>query len=195
MSRRILVIQGHPDPDPARLCRALAAAYADGARAAGHRVTEVDVAALDFPVLRHNVDFVEGDVPAALADAARALVEAEHLVFVFPLWLGTMPALLKAFLEQVIRPRLHPRPGEPAVPPNKLLAGRSARVVVTMGMPALIYRFWFFAHGIRGLERNILRFVGVRPIRETLFGMVEAVSADRRARWIETMRDLGRRGA
>lgn len=32
------------------------------------------------------------------------LQDAEHIVFVSPLWLGTMPALLKGFLEQVMRP-------------------------------------------------------------------------------------------
>lgn len=194
MPRRILVIQGHPDPDPARYCRALAAAYAEGARAAGHPVKELDIARLEIPVLRLAKDFTEGDVPDSLKAASQAIVEADHLVFVFPLWLGTMPALLKAFLEQVIRPRLHPKPGEPAVPPNKLLAGRSARVVVTMGMPAFVYRFFFFAHGIRGLERNILRFVGIKPVRETLYGMVEMVGPERRAAWIDRMRDMGRRG-
>lgn len=52
MPRRILIIIGHPDPGPKRLCRALAASYADGARSAGHEVRLVDVATIDFPLLR-----------------------------------------------------------------------------------------------------------------------------------------------
>ena len=75
-----------------------------------------------------------------------------------------------------------------------LLGGRSGRVVVTMGMPAFLYRLWFLGHGIAGMRRNILNFVGVRPVRETLFGLAGADKA-RRASWIDRMRKLGERGA
>ena len=77
--------------------------------------------------------------------------------------------------------------------PRGLLAGRSARLVVTMGMPALIYRWYFQAHGVRGLERSVLRFAGVKPVRETLLGMVDAASDAKRQIWLNWMRDYGRR--
>ncbi|HYH18836.1 MAG TPA: NAD(P)H-dependent oxidoreductase [Azospirillum sp.] len=194
MARRIVVIQGHPDPDPRRLCRALADAYAEGARAAGHSVTRVDIAALDVPLLRTQHAFEHEPAPESLRPAQKAIVEAEHVVLVFPLWLGTMPALVKAFLEQVMRPGVafaYQEKGNPKL----LLAGRSARLVVTMGMPAFVYRFWYFAHGLKGLERNILRFVGIKPVRETLFGMVGAASEAKRRSWLEKMRTLGTKGA
>ncbi|HEX3484467.1 MAG TPA: NAD(P)H-dependent oxidoreductase [Micropepsaceae bacterium] len=73
------------------------------------------------------------------------------------------------------------------------LRGKSARIVITMGMPALVYRWYFGAHSLRSLERNILRFCGIGPIRESLFGMVEGISAAKRDRWLETMRKLGMR--
>ena len=63
-----------------------------------------------------------------------------------------------------------------------LRTGHSARLVVTMGMPALIYRWYFRAHGVRGLERTVLRFAGMKPVRETLFGMVDAASAAKRGK-------------
>ena len=72
-----------------------------------------------------------------------------------------------------------------------LLDGRSARVVVTMGMPAFVYRLRYFGHGVSGMRRNILNFVGIRPVYETLFGMVERVSDATRAKWIERMCKLG----
>ena len=75
-----------------------------------------------------------------------------------------------------------------------LLKGRSARIVVTMGMPALIYRWYFGAHGLKSLERSILAFIGVRPIRETLIGMVESASEKRRKAWLDKLRALGERG-
>lgn len=184
MPRRILIILGHPDSSPARLCRALADAYADGARASGHEVRIIDIATLDFPVLRSSLEFNEGSLPAGLEDAARAIQEAGHLVFVFPLWLGTMPALLKAFLEQVLRPGIafaYPAAGQSGFA-KTLLGGRSARLVVTMGMPALAYRLWYRGHGIAGMRRNILNFVGIAPVRETLLGSVGAADGRKRER-------------
>lgn len=132
-----------------------------------------------------------------LEDAAQAIGEAEHIVFVFPLWLGTMPALLKAFLEQVMRPGVafaYPNNGKGGFG-KTLLKGRSARVVVTMGMPAFFYRLWYLRHGIAGMRRNILNFVGIGPVRETLFGPVEGASEAKRDKWLATMRALGARAA
>lgn len=194
MSKRILVIVGHPDPEPARLCRALARAYADGARQVGHQVREVDIAHIDFPLLRTTDDFEHGAVPASLAEAAASIQWAEHLVFVLPLWLGTMPALLKAFLEQVMRPGIaFDYPDGGAGFTKARLKGRSARVIVTMGMPPALYRFWFLGHGIAGMRRSILHFVGIKPVRETLFGLAGA--SDRtRARWLAKVEALGRKG-
>lgn len=63
-----------------------------------------------------------------------------------------------------------------------------------MGMPALAYRWFFFAHSLKNLERNILGYAGVRPVRSTLFGMVEAVDQAKRLGWIEEMKALGRSG-
>ncbi len=40
-----------------------------------------------------------------------------------------------------------------------------------MGMPALVYRWYFRAHSVRSLERNILGFVGIAPVNETLIGL------------------------
>jgi putative NADPH-quinone reductase len=195
MPRRILVVLGHPDGNPKRLCRVLADAYVEGARSAGHEVRLIDIATLDFPILRAMEEFTEWPLPVTLEEAAQAIKDADHLVFVFPLWLGTMPALLKAFLEQVLRPGIafaYPEAGKSGFA-RTLLKGRSARVVVTMGMPASFYRFWYLGHGIAGMRRNILNFVGVSPVRETLFGMVEGAGDAKRRKWISEMHALGKR--
>ncbi len=190
MPRKVLVINGHPDGDPARLCAALAQSYAEGAREAGHEVETISIAALDIPFLRSQEAFEKGAVPDSLAAAGEAVKAAEHVVIVFPLWLGTMPALLKAFIEQVLRPGIafeYTKQG-----PKSLLAGRSARLIVTMGMPAFLYRLYFLSHGVAGLRRSILRFVGFKPVRTTLFGLVTAAKADKRRNWLAQVRALGR---
>ena len=103
-----------------------------------------------------------------------------------------MPALLKAFLEQVMRPGVALEDRKHGFP-RALLAGRSARIVVTMGMPALIYRWYFRAHGVRGLERSVSNLLGMKPVRETLLEMVDAVSDANRRAWLDRMRTYGGR--
>ncbi|MBX6373304.1 MAG: NAD(P)H-dependent oxidoreductase [Acetobacteraceae bacterium] len=191
MARRVAIIQGHPDPAGGHFGHALADAYAEGALAAGHAVERIEVARLDLPLLRTQADFETGTPPDSVRAAQETLRRAEHWVLIYPLWLGAMPALLKGFLEQVCRPGFAFRYVERGFP-EKLLKGRSARIVVTMGMPAFAYRWWFGAHSLRSLERNILGFIGIGPIRETLIGGVGALDAARAAAWLERMRALGR---
>ena len=92
-----------------------------------------------------------------------------------------MPALLKGFLEQVARPGFaFKRKGSKTSFASKGLTGHSARVVVTMSMPALLYHWHFRAHSIKPLERNILGFLGIKPVNETLIDMVAMSERDRR---------------
>ncbi len=191
-ARRILLIQGHPDPVSQHLNRTLLQAYAEGAEAAGHAVRRIEVGALDFPVLRSAHAWNTEPVPPALKPAQDGISWAQHAVIFFPLWLGDMPALLKAFLEQVARPGFAVGP-EGAKPfGHKPLSGRSARVVVTMGMPALAYRWFYRAHSVKSLERNILGFVGFAPVNETLIGTVDGLGAAGVAHWQTKLRKLGR---
>lgn len=191
MGKRILILLGHPDPRPERFCRALAQAYHTGAVEAGHEVAVIDVARVDFSALKTKSEW-EAPIADALRVPQEALAWAEHIVIVFPLWLGTMPALLKAFFEQVLRPGFAFENKGPGRWEKKLL-GRSARIVVTMGMPSFLYKWYFRAHGIRSFERNVLDFVGIGPIHETLLGMVEARDQATRERWLVRITELGRR--
>jgi putative NADPH-quinone reductase len=185
MIKNILVVIGHPDPAPGRYGRQLADAYIRGARRAGHSVDAIDVAALKFPLLRSKADYDSGEIPPGLRAAQTKVDWANHLVIIFPLWLGEMPALLKGFLEQVVRFGANdPRP----------LKGKSARIIITMGMPALVYRFVFRAHGLKNLKHNILGFCGVRPIRSSLIGLIENKDPRARERWLKKAEQLGRKG-
>lgn len=189
---RIVILQGHPDPDGARFLRTLADAYAAGAREAGHELRTVDIARLDFALLSTKADYDGGTPPPAIAKAQKTIAWGEHLVFFFPLWLGTMPALVKGFLEQTLRPGFAMDKSKPIWRP--LLKGRSARLVVTMGMPEPVYRWFYLGHGLKGLERNVLKFVGISPVRETWIGGVDALGERGRAKWLAKLRALGAAG-
>lgn len=194
MSTHILLIQGHPDTLQPHLCHALADAYAEGATVAGHEVRRIDVAALDFPLLRSPANWEQGSVPPSLAAAQDDILWAGHVVLCFPLWLGDMPALLKGFLEQVLRPGFAIERSDSHAVFKKRLAGRSARVVVTMGMPAALYRWVFRAHSVRALERNILGFVGFAPVHETLIGGTGDLDSKRAEKWLDALRKAGAKG-
>ena len=191
MPKRILIIHGHPDPAGGHFCHALAEAYAVGARSGGHEVQIAPLAALDFPLLRSQAEFEHGALPPALRVWQELIRNAEHLVIIYPLWLGTMPALLKGFLEQVFRPDFAVKRTAPGRMWRKGLIGKSARIVVTMGMPAFVYRWYFGAHSLKSLRRNVLSFVGIKPVRATLIGLVETSSAKRKSGWLAKLRQLG----
>ncbi len=195
MSKRILLIQGHPDASRAHFCHALENAYAEGAASGGHAVKRVHVGKLKFPLLRSEDEWKNSPLPVDLKTVQADILWAEHIVFFFPLWMGDMPALLKAFLEQVARPDFAFDPSGANSFTHKKLAGRSARVVVTMGMPALVYRWYFRAHSVKSLERNILGFVGIGPVSETLVGMVGYVSPPTAEKWLAKLRNLGEQAA
>ena len=101
MASKITIIQGHLDSSLPHLCHALADAYAEGAALAGHSVTRVEIARIEFPLLRTAEEFNSDEPPASLKPAVDAILASDHVVVIFPISLGT---LLKAFLEQVIRP-------------------------------------------------------------------------------------------
>lgn len=192
MSKRILLIQAHPDGSEPHLCHALATSYASGAADAGHAVRQINLAELEFPLLRSQKEWEKGVVPASLKPAQDDIAWAEHIVLFFPLWLGDMPAILKGFLEQVARPGFAFKREEGGSPwGNKALTGRSARVVVTMGMPAIIYRWYFRAHSLKSLERNILGFIGIAPVHETLIGLVGNMKSQDTTKWLSKLKKMG----
>jgi putative NADPH-quinone reductase len=194
-ARRILLVQGHSDPRGEHFCHALANAYATGARDAGHEIRTVDIAKLTFPLLRSYADNHYGEPPEDIGEVQRALTRAEHVVMLFPMWNGTAPALARGFLEQTFRPGFifpDAKPGQRLgfaayFAQRKALSGRTGRVIVTMNMPAAIYRWYFRPH----VERNTLRLAGIAPIKETLIGRVDASTIAKRERWLRKMRTLG----
>ncbi|MBN9259555.1 MAG: NAD(P)H-dependent oxidoreductase [Hyphomicrobium sp.] len=185
---RIVIIVGHALPGT--YCGALAEAYMRGAESAGHQVSLFNTASMTFdPILRGGYRSLQALEPD-LAAARTAIQAADHMVIIFPLWLGTLPAIFKGFLERVIQPDIFEpaKTGKFATP----WKGKSARIVMTMGMPGFIYRWYFGAHALKMLKRNILGFLGVGPIRSTIHGSIEGVSGEKRAQWLADMEALGR---
>lgn len=191
MSRRIAIIQGHPDPSGAHYCHALAEAYREGAVAAGHTVNLINCCDLDLPYIRNQEQWKAPPEDEGILRMQAIVGAADHLVIIYPLWLGDMPAILKSALEHLSCGGFVMAIDADGRWQQKL-KGKSARVVVTMGMPALVYRLYFLSHSLKSLERNILKFAGVKPVRTTLMGRVEGEGrAAQREAWLTQMRGFG----
>ena len=189
----ILIVQGHPDPAGNHLCHALAAAYEVAATDSGHTITTIDIAHADIPYIRSRADWEDETLPDVARIGQQAVTEADHIVIIYPLWMGDVPALLKAWIEQVFREgfafEMHGSGWTPA------LKGKTARVIVTMGMPRFAYNWFFFAHSLRSLTRNILKFCGIRPVRWSVIGNAEDPSGKSQANALQVVARLGARGA
>jgi putative NADPH-quinone reductase len=192
VSQRILILDGHPDPTPERFVHALAGAYLEGAEQGRHEVRIIRVADVEFPLLRTQADYENGEPSEAVRRCQAVFDWASHVVILYPLWLGSMPAVLKGLLEQMLRPGFAFSTVKLGRMPVKLQGGKSARIIVTMGMPGWVYRWYFRAHSLRSLQRNILRFIGFRRVRSTIFGGVASMTRESRAACMETVRTLGR---
>ena len=186
---KITIIVGHPHAGS--YCEALGRAYLRGAQAGGHAAELFALADMQFDaILRegyHRLQTLEPD----LAAAREAFVSCDHVVFVFPLWCGDMPAILKGFIERIMQPDLLAIQKSGGKASWKIFNGKSARVIMTMGMPGWFYRWYFGAHALKLLKRNILHFTGIRPVRTTIHGMIEAVSDDTRREWLREVEALG----
>lgn len=177
--KNVTIIDGHPDPSLERLNHALADRYAREVEEAGCDVRRIDVAQLDVPLLRTEDDYMRGSPSETIAQAQRDIAWADHLVVFYPMWMFMVPAVLKAFVEQVFRPTF-------ALP-----RGKTARIVVTMGMPAPIYRVVFGEHGLKSLKQG-LRFLGFRSVTTTLIGSVETASTQTHQQWFARVARLAR---
>jgi putative NADPH-quinone reductase len=186
MADRIVIVQGYPNPTNGHLCNAIADAYSEGAQAAGHFVTRIAISELNFPLLRSIRD---PELPKALEGPKAALLAATHIVVVCYFWRATV--LLRAFVQQIMRPRTAFQHRDVNIPPN-LFKNKSARIIVVAGMPAFLYNILLYgrSNDVRTLKRDMLA-VGIAPIRESLFGMPELAGATEIASWLTHMRGLG----
>jgi len=189
---RITVI--HANPDPESFGRALSEAYADAARTAGHEVRDIRLADLAFdPILHHGYREIQPLEPDLLR-AQQDIEWAEHLVFEYPTWWGSTPALLKGFLDRVFLPGWAFKFRDNGRLWDKLLAGRSARLIVTMDTPGFYDRLVYRAASRRAVSHAVLRFCGVKPVRVTAFASVKNATPEKRAAWIDRTRSLGAAG-
>lgn len=186
---RIAIIVGNPLHGS--YSEALGQAYRRGAESGGHQADLFVLGRMNFDAILREGYRREQPLEPDLAAARAAFVACDHVVVIFPLWCGDMPAILKGFFERILQPDLLAIQKSGGEASWKFFKGKSARIIMTMGMPGWFYRIYFGAHALKLLKRNILKFVGITPVRSSVYGMIEAVSDDTRKSWLREVEALG----
>lgn len=191
MSKRIVIINGHPNPESFNA--AIAKAYHEGAAAAGAEIREIVIRDLRFdPNLAHGYQ-QRTELEPDLIAAWETIQWANHLVWVHPVWWGGLPAITKGFIDRLFLPGMAFRYRENSVFWDKLMTGKSAHIITTLDQPSLYYRLVFGRPSVNQLRRSVLKFCGITPVRVTYIGIVKTANADKRKQWLDKIRIAGRK--
>lgn len=189
---RVLVIDGHPNPDS--LCAAIVERYRRGAAAAGADVQVLAVRDMAFdPGLHRGYRGTQEAEPDVLA-ARHAIEAADHVCVATPVWWGATPALLKGFLDRVLERGWAFRYTGRGFPQG-LLKGRSGHLLVTSDSPVWYLRLLAGDTTARAMKRATLKFCGITPVRLVRFANVHGSSPQKRARWLDRAEAEGARAA
>lgn len=192
LKKRVLVIDGHPDPES--FCASLGEQYVAGARLAGHLTMHLRLRELNFdPNLKYGYR-IPYELEPDLLLAQDCIKAADHIVIVSPVWWGSVPALLKGFLDRVMLPNFAFKFSDDFFFIWKpLLTGRSGRLLLTMNLPQHLTRPISGQPTINALKYLTLGFSGIWPIRTRTYWPAEHVPEEVHQFWLARAKMLGER--
>lgn len=182
---KLLLIVGHADPES--FTQALARRYEREASAAGAETEWLELSTLHFdPVLRSGRN---GEQPLEpdLVRAQALISRADHVAWFFPTWWAAPPALVKGFVDRAFLPGFAYRYETGRALQQKLLRGRSARLITTMDAPWWWYALFYRSALHHSFVRATLSFVGFAPVHTTTAYSLRNASPARRARILDTV--------
>ena len=188
--KNILIIQGNPDPDS--LCYSLAEAYTKGVGKQAC-VQTLNIAELEFDLNLAYGYKQRTELEPDLLRAQELITWADHLVLVYPVWWGSVPALMKGFLDRVLLPGYAFKYRENSPFHDPFLMGKTARQLVTLGMPNWYYWLRYGAPSHRSVGQVTLNFCGIRPVKTTVFSPLRTAKPDQIESWLPRAKKLGER--
>lgn len=190
--KNILLINSNPDKES--LCDKLANSYKKGAEESGFHCKIINLIDLDFdPVLRKGYK-ERTELEPDLIEVQKEITLASHLVFIYPNWWSTYPAILKGFFDRTFLPGFAFKYRENSMLWDKLLTGKSARIIVTMDSPSWYYSLFTKKPGHNSIKKGVLQFCGINPVKITTISPVKGSKPEQRAKWIEKIEELGKLG-
>lgn len=189
MQKKILIINGHPNKESFNY--GIASAYAEAAISSGAAIRQINIGALDFnPNLQYGYQ-QRMPLEPDLVDAWEAILWADHLVWVHPVWWGGLPAITKGFIDRLFLPGLAFQYRENSPFWDKLLKGKTAHIITSLDQPGWYYRLVYGRPSVNQLRKSTLEFCGIKPVRVTYLGIVKTADNALRAGWLEKVRALG----
>ena len=188
LNRKILIINGFPYTEEYPFL--LHETYREAATETGAEIKELYLKDLTFNL---NLEFGYHPMSKPEPDIIRAqeyILWADHLVWIYPTWWGTYPALLKGFIDRVFLPGFAFKfnwKGEK----TEYLTGKSARLIVTMDTPVRVYQNRLKQPGHESMRRSLLEFCGVKPVRFSTIGPLRRMSDTQKKKWRTRIRELG----
>ena len=189
--KNVLVVLGHPANSS--YSAALADAYAQSAQAAGHTVRVLRLADLRFDAILHGSNPHHQALEPDLLAAQESIVWAQHIAWVFPVWWGGVPALLKGFLDRTFISGWGYKFKQGSPFPEPLLKGRTAHLIVPMDTPPWYYRWVYRMPAIHQMKKTTLEFCGIRPVKTLMLGTVIHSTPAQRTQWLNRARALVKR--
>jgi NAD(P)H dehydrogenase (quinone) len=188
-AKKILIINGHPDAESFNT--ALVEAYKTGALASGAEVKVIHIRALQFNVNLQYGYRKRTELEPDLIDAQAKIKWAEHLVWVFPVWWGGYPAIMKGFIDRVFLPGFAFQKRENSLWWDKYLTGKTARIICTLDQPAWYYWLINRRPSYHALKRQTLEFCGISPVRVSSIGPIRFSKDSYRANWLKKIEKVG----
>tara|TARA_R110001592_G_scaffold16388_3_gene69715 strand:+ start:8200 stop:8817 length:618 start_codon:yes stop_codon:yes gene_type:complete len=192
-SPKVFVWVAHPKPDS--LCGGIADAYQTSAEAVGALVRRMDLHAMHFDTAFQGYDANHGALEPDLARWQDNIRWADHILIVHPCWWGTMPAQAKAVFDRALLPGFGFKFTGDGSKWDRLLAGKTADVIMTSDTPPILDTLLYVGSGRRLVKKQILEFCGITPKTIKQFGSVKASSPEKRQGWLNKAGDLGARAA
>ena len=187
--KQILIINGHPDNQSFNY--ALSEAYREGASNTNAVITQINIADLDF---NPNLEFgyrQRTELEPDLVNAIEKIKKADHIVWVFPMWWYGYPAIMKGFIDRTFLPGITFQPVEGQAFPDKLLKGKTARIIITSDTPNWYDYLFMKRPAINQFKKGTLEFCGISPVKVTYIAPIKNSSLEFRKKWLKKVSLLG----
>lgn len=159
----IYILCGHPFRKS--FCGHLTDLYEQRALASGHNVRVQFLGEMKFDPILHmgykDIQALESD----LLQAQENILWCNHWVIIYPVWWGSVPALLKGFLDRTLHPGFAFKYRENSPWWDKYLKGRSAELIATSDAPGFWLNWMYRASDFRTLKTATLEFCGIKPVK------------------------------
>ena len=188
--KKILIINGHPDGESFNY--GISRAYKIGAEKSEAEIKEIKIRELKFDP---NLQFgyrKRTELEPDLLFAQKLIKWADHLVWIYPIWWGSVPAIMKGFIDRVFLPGFAFQKKEASVWWDKLLAGKTARMICTLDQPSWYYRWIYGKPSHNAMKKLTMQFVGVKKVKITSIGPMRFSKDAFRKNWLNKVEKLGK---